>query len=84
MGGLVAKLRAIALRIDSTFVRVVDKDGGRRQEFPGDYVGLVLYGGFDRKIRLYSTRREKKLLEAVRVIDAGRVNGYLRSLDTSR
>jgi len=47
MGGLVRKFRAMALRIDSSFVRQTIKDGQRRHEFPGDFVGLILLFDID-------------------------------------
>ncbi len=47
MGGLVPKFRAMALRIDSSFVRQNISEGERRHEFPGDFVGLVLLFDID-------------------------------------
>lgn len=42
IAGIVPGFRAMALRIDSSLAREVSRDGKRREEFPGDYVGLVL------------------------------------------
>jgi len=42
IAGIVPGFRAMALRIDSSLAREVQRDGKRREEYPGDYVGLVL------------------------------------------
>ena len=42
IAGIVPAYRAMALRIDSSLAREVHRDGKRREEYPGDYVGLVL------------------------------------------
>ena len=42
IAGIVPGLRAMALRIDSSLAREVQHGGMRREEYPGDYVGLVL------------------------------------------
>ena len=42
IAGIVPAYRAMALRIDSSLAREVLRDGKRREEYPGDYVGLVL------------------------------------------
>ena len=42
IAGIVPAYRAMALRIDSSLAREVVRDGKRREEYPGDYVGLVL------------------------------------------
>ena len=42
IAGIVPAFRAMALRIDSSLAREVRRDGKRREEYPGDYVGLVL------------------------------------------
>lgn len=45
--GVVPKFRAAALRVDSSFYREVVREGQRRHEFPGDFVGLVLLFDID-------------------------------------
>ena len=42
IAGIVPSFRAMALRIDSSLAREVQRGGKRREEYPGDYVGLVL------------------------------------------
>jgi ornithine cyclodeaminase/alanine dehydrogenase-like protein (mu-crystallin family) len=42
IAGIVPAYRAMALRIDSSLAREVVREGKRREEYPGDYVGLVL------------------------------------------
>ena len=42
IAGIVPAFRAMALRIDSSLAREVVRDGQRREEYPGDYVGLIL------------------------------------------
>ncbi len=42
IAGIVPAFRAMALRIDSSLAREVTRDGKRREEYPGDFVGLVL------------------------------------------
>jgi ornithine cyclodeaminase/alanine dehydrogenase-like protein (mu-crystallin family) len=42
IAGIVPAYRAMALRIDSSLAREVRRDGKRREEYPGDYVGLVM------------------------------------------
>lgn len=42
IAGIVPAYHAMALRIDSSLAREVQRDGKRREEYPGDYVGLVL------------------------------------------
>ncbi|MCH8267285.1 MAG: ornithine cyclodeaminase family protein [Acidobacteria bacterium] len=41
IAGIVPSFRAMALRIDSSLAREVQRGGKRREEYPGDYVGLV-------------------------------------------
>jgi len=42
IAGIVPAFRAMALRIDSSLAREVIHNGKRREEYPGDYVGLIL------------------------------------------
>ena len=42
IAGIVPAFRAMALRIDSSLAREVVQDGKRREEYPRDFVGLVL------------------------------------------
>ena len=42
IAGIVPAFHAMALRIDSSLAREVVRDGKRREEYPGDYVGLIL------------------------------------------
>ena len=42
IAGIVPAFRAMALRIDSSLAREITRDGKRREEYPGDYVGLIL------------------------------------------
>jgi ornithine cyclodeaminase/alanine dehydrogenase-like protein (mu-crystallin family) len=42
ISGIVPSFRAMALRIDSSLAREVMIEGKRREEYPGDFVGLVL------------------------------------------
>jgi ornithine cyclodeaminase/alanine dehydrogenase-like protein (mu-crystallin family) len=42
IAGIVPAFRAMALRIDSSLAREVTQSGKRREEYPGDYVGLIL------------------------------------------
>lgn len=42
IAGIVPAFQSMALRIDSSLAREVLRDGKRREEYPGDYVGLVL------------------------------------------
>ena len=47
IGGAVPGFRAMALRLDSSHSRNVVKDGVKRNEYPGDFVGLVLLFSMD-------------------------------------
>ncbi len=42
IAGIVPAYHAMALRIDSSLAREVRREGKRREEYPGDYVGLIL------------------------------------------
>jgi ornithine cyclodeaminase/alanine dehydrogenase-like protein (mu-crystallin family) len=42
IAGIVPAFRAMALRIDSSLAREVVREGKRREEYPGHYVGLIL------------------------------------------
>jgi len=42
IAGIVPQFRAMALRIDSSLAREAKYEGKRREEYPGNYVGLVL------------------------------------------
>jgi len=42
IAGIVPAFHAMALRIDSSLAREVVRNGKRREEYPGDYVGLIL------------------------------------------
>ena len=42
IAGIVPAFHAMALRIDSSLAREVTHNGKRREEYPGDYVGLIL------------------------------------------
>ena len=42
IAGIVPAFRAMALRIDSSLAREVVREGKRREEYPRDFVGLIL------------------------------------------